>query len=386
MVTPLAGARRLIWKWIAYLAAAGCLLVVAPLLLSDFQLNLLGKFLTFGLVALGLDLIWGYSGMLSLGQGLFFGLGGYAMAMYLKLEASHGHLPDFMSWSGRDTLPIFWQPFRSPIVAMLSAVVLPAGLAALVGYLVFRSRIQGVYFSIITQALAVITSILFVGQQAVTGGTNGITDLTTIFGFSLAERRTQAVLYLVTAICLVAALVLCRALTTSRFGRLLIALRDDERRIRFLGYDPVILKTFVFALSAALAGLAGALFVPQVGIISPSAMGVVPSIEIVIWVAVGGRGTLVGAILGALLVNWGKSSISASYPDMWQFFLGALFIGTVLLFPTGLVGWIRQQGDRRRPGDLAGDNLGHEALREMIEPDAQPHPGEVSVSGPRVRV
>ncbi len=316
------------------------LLLLAPPFLSDFRLNLLGKFLTFALLALGLDLIWGYGGMLSLGQGLFFALGAYTTAMYLKLEASGSHLPDFMSWSGLESLPFFWQPFHSPIFALAAAILLPTCLAALIGYLVFRSRTRGVYFSIITQALTLIMSILFIGQQPYTGGTNGITDLSTVFGFSRTAQTTQTVIYLITVVCLGGAFLLCRWLTQSRFGRLLVAMRDDEDRVRFLGYDPVLLKTLVFALSAALAGLAGALFIPQVGIISPSAMGVVPSIEIVVWVAVGGRGTLAGAILGALLVSWGKSAFSETFPTIWQYFMGAMFISTVLLFPKGVLGYL----------------------------------------------
>lgn len=323
--------------WIPLLGAV-LLLVAAPLLLSSFQLNLLGKFLTYALVALSLDLIWGYAGILSLGHGLFFGLGAYAMAMYLKLEASAGRLPDFMSWSGLEALPLFWVPFRFPAFAIAMAMLVPMLLAAVVGWLIFRSRIQGVYFSIITQALAMIATLLFVGQQPITGGTNGITDLKTIFGYPLAAQSTQTALYLVTAVILLLVYLLLRRLVSSRFGRLLVAMRDDETRVRFLGYNPVVPKTMVFALSAGIAGLAGALFVPQVGIISPTSMGVVPSLEFVIWVAVGGRGTLIGAIVGALLVNYGKSGFSAAFPEFWQFFMGALCVGAVLFFPLGLVG------------------------------------------------
>jgi urea transport system permease protein len=337
--------RRLVWAKMPFVCSAVLLLVVAPLLLSDFRLSLLGKFLAFAIVAVSLDLIWGYGGMLSLGQGLFFGLGAYAMAMYLKLEVAGTQLPDFMVWSGRTELPAFWRPFYSPLFAIVAAIGVPMFLAALVGYLTFRSRIQGVYFALITQALTLIASILFIGQQPFTGGTNGITNLSTIFGHSLADNRTQLVLYLATVGCLGGVYLLCRWLTTSRFGHLLIAMRDDENRVRFLGYNPVVLKTVVFALSAGLAGLAGALFVPQVGIISPAAMGVVPSLEIVVWVAVGGRGTLAGAIVGALLVNWGKSGLSESFPTVWQYFLGALFIGTVLFFPMGIVGGIKRWRD-----------------------------------------
>ena len=331
---------RLIF-WVLFATAAALLLVVAPRSLSGFNLNLLGKFLTFAIVALGLDLIWGYGGMLSLGQGLFFTLGGYSFAMYLKLEASGTSLPDFMDWSGATSLPLFWWPFHSPEFAIAMAILVPAAVASAIGYLIFRSRVQGVYFSIITQALTVMASILFVGQQSVTGGTNGITDLSVMFGHSLSDDGTLRALYMTTAVCLGASYLFCRWLTGTRFGRLLAAVRDDENRARFLGYNPVTIKTAAFAISAALAGLAGALFVPQVGIISPSAMDVTASVDVVIWVAIGGRGTLIGPIIGALLVNWGKSSVNDAFPDKWQFFMGALFIGSVLLFPQGIAGYLR---------------------------------------------
>lgn len=328
----------------------GLIFFLAPLYLSDFRLNLLGKFLTFAIVAIGLDLIWGYGGMLSLGQGLFFGLGAYAFAMYLKLEAGGGRLPDFMVWSGMSELPWFWKPFASPYFALAMVIIAPLVVASGLGFFVFRSRIQGVYFSIITQALTLIASIFLIGQQPYTGGTNGITNLSTIFGYSLAEQETRVSLYLVTVASLGVIYILARALTRSRFGRLLVASRDDEARVRFLGYNPVILKTIAFAISAVIAGLAGALFVPQVGIISPSSLDVVFSIMMVIWVAVGGRGTLVGAVVGALLVNAGQSAFSEQFPNIWQYFLGLLFIGVVLLFPQGVVGSLRLGLNRLKPG------------------------------------
>ncbi|WP_437619127.1 urea ABC transporter permease subunit UrtC [Sorangium sp. So ce1151] len=345
--------RIFVWTWGAPLAVALPLLA-APLVLSDFRLNLLGKFLTYAIVALGLDLIWGYGGMLSLGQGLFFGLGGYAMAMYLKLETSGARLPDFMSWSGLEALPLFWEPFRSPVVALCAVVVVPMAIAAAVGYLVFRSRVQGVYFSLITQGLTLIASILFIGQQAITGGTNGITNLKTIFGFARGGAATQTVLYFVTLFFLGALYLLCRRLTHSRFGRLLVAMRDDENRVRFLGYNPVTLKTLVFALSAGMAGVAGALFVCQVGLISPSSMGVIPSVEMVTWVAVGGRGTLIGAVVGAILVSLGKSALSESYPEVWQLAFGALFTASVMLLPTGVAGFLRRHLAKLERGDARG--------------------------------
>jgi urea transport system permease protein len=335
--------RSSIGHWGLFVLVGVLLLVVAPLLLSDFRLSLMGRFLAFSMVAMSLGLIWGYGGMLCLGQGLFFALGAYAMGMYLKLEASGDSIPDFMLWSGLRELPWFWVPFSSPFFAIIAAVLIPMALATLVGYLIFRSRVQGVYFAIITQALTLIFALLFVGQQPYTGGTNGMTNLSTIFGLPLSAQSTQLTLYIVTVLSLGAVYLLSQWFIHSRFGRLLVAMRDDENRVRFLGYNPAILKTMVFAVSAGIAGLAGALFVPQVGIISPSMMGVVFSLEIVVWVAVGGRGYLAGAILGALLVNWAKSGLSESFPDIWSYFQGALFIGAVLLFPSGLVGFFKEQ-------------------------------------------
>lgn len=329
--------QQFLYKWGDVLLIT-LFLLAAPIILSDFRLTLLGKFLTFAIAAMGLTLVWGLGGMLSMGQGLFFGLGAYMFAMYLKLESSKGNLPDFMAWSGLQELPWFWLPFKQPLFAMLMVLVLPALVAGLLGFLVFRSRIQGVYFSIITQALTLLVSILLVGQQPVTGGTNGLTDLGTIFGYSLAAQETKNALYFVTAIILVIVYVFCRQLKDSRFGRLLVALRDDEARVRFLGYNPVVIKTITLAIAAAITGIAGALYVPQVGIISPSTLGVVFSIEMVIWVAVGGRTSLIGAIIGALLVNWGRSTFSERFPDIWQYFLGSLFILVVLVFPQGVVG------------------------------------------------
>lgn len=332
-------------QWLGFAIALGVLLLVAPLTLSDFRLSLLGKFLALAILALGLDLIWGYAGILSLGHGVFFGLGAYCMAMYLKLQVGTGgtykvDLPDFMVWNGLKELPWFWKPMHHFWITMLLIIALPALFAALLAFLTFRSRVHGVYFSIITQALALVASLLLIGQQPYTGGTNGITDYSTILGYSLAEMRTQKALYVITVIFLALSYLFCRWLVRSRFGRVLAAIRDGEGRLRFLGYYTVRYKLVAFAISAALAGLAGALFVPQVGIISPSMIGVVPSIEMVIWVAVGGRGTLTGAVLGALLVNGGKSFFSEAFPNLWLYLLGSLFVGVVLFFPQGGVGGI----------------------------------------------
>ncbi len=325
------------------------MLVVLPAALSDFQINLLGRFLTYAIVAIGLDLIWGYTGMLSLGQGLFFGLGAYCFGMYLNLEAVGSNLPDFMGLYGVKELPFFWRPFYSPVLAVALAIIVPMVLAALLGYMLFRSRIQGVYFSIITQAFTAIVALLLVGQQKLINGTNGITEMKTIFGARISDHSTIVALYSATIVVLGVVYLACRLLVNSRFGRLLVAIRDDENRVRFMGYNTVVIKTFVFAISAGIAGLAGVLFVPQVGIISPKQLDIVASIEIVIWVAVGGRGSLIGAIIGAVLVNTGKSTISTINADIWQLIMGGLFVGVVLIFPKGLVGTVKDFIDRRRP-------------------------------------
>jgi len=326
------------------------LVFLAPYFLSDFRLNLLGKFLSLAVLALGVDLIWGYTGILSLGHGVFFGIGGYCMAMYLKLQASGSDLPDFMMWNGLTELPSFWKPMRSLPVALVCAVFIPALLATVIAYLTFRNRIQGVYFSILTQALSLVVSLLLIGQQPYTGGTNGITDFKDVLGFSLSDQSTQRALYFVSVGCLALAYFFCRWVTRGRFGRTLAAIRDAENRMRYLGYNPAHFKVFVFAVSAALAGMAGALFVPQVGIVSPTNVGIVPSIEMVIWVAVGGRGTLIGAVLGAVLVNGAKSFLSETFPNVWLYAYGLLFVLTVLYFPDGLAGLIQKVnfGWRRR--------------------------------------
>lgn len=331
-----------------FLLAAVLLLVVAPLTLSGFRLNLLGKFLAYAILALGIDLIWGYTGILSLGHGVFFGLGAYCMAMYLKLEAAAGKLPDFMVWSGLNDLPWFWEPFRHAGFALGMAILLPVVLATILGFLTFRNRIQGVYFSILSQALAIVFTTLFIGQQKYTGGTNGLTNYKTILGYSLASPVTQTVLYLITAVTLGWVYLLCRSMVNTRFGRVLMAIRDGENRARFTGYDPALYKVFIYAFSAGLAGLAGALFVTQVGIISPAMMGIVPSIEMAIWVAIGGRGTLVGAILGAILVNAAKSSLSEAFPSAWLYFVGALFVGVVIFFPEGIMGFLKSLSGQQR--------------------------------------
>ncbi|MBB6675422.1 urea ABC transporter permease subunit UrtC [Cohnella nanjingensis] len=354
---------RKLWLLLGYAAAAAALFS-APLYLSDFRLNLLAKFLAFAIVALGLDLIWGYTGILSLGHGVFFGLGAYAMGMHLKLAAAGGRLPDFMDWSGVTKLPWFWAPFESFGVAVLLGILIPAALALFLGFFTFRNRIRGVYFTILTQALVIITVTLFIGQQAYTGGTNGLTGFTKLFGQGLKTDGMKTGLYLATVIVLIGAFVLCRYLVKSRFGKVLRAIRDGENRVRFLGFDPAMYQMAAFAISAALAGIAGMLFVLHVGIISPSMMAIVPSIEMILWVAIGGRGALVGAVIGAVALNYAKSSLSESYPEIWTFFLGGLFIVATVFLPGGIVGLAKQIGPLFRRKEAVHDQALNPVLRE----------------------
>jgi urea transport system permease protein len=314
-------------------------LIAAPLYVPPYELSLLGRFLAFSIAALGISLIWGTGGMLSLGQGVFFALGGYAIAMHLKLaNADPGQIPDFMQWSGLDHLPWWWEPFRSPGVALAAVVVLPGLVAALLAYLVFRRRVSGAYFAIITQALALAAATFVISQQQFTGGFNGLTGFTNVFGFALIDSHTQLALYWITLGTLAIAFAAIRWLLDSRFGTLLLAIRDGENRIRFLGYNPLPFKVLAFAVAGVLAGISGALVTLDLGVISPAMFGVVPSIEMVIWVAVGGRASLIGAVLGTLLVNFGKDWVSSAFPELWLYVVGLAFILVVTLAPTGVVG------------------------------------------------
>ena len=325
-------------------AIALIMIFVMPAVLSGFRLNLLGRFSALAIVALGVDLIWGFTGLLSLGQGIFFALGAYGLAMHVKLNTlPDGQLPEFFSLYGVSKLPWFWQPFHSFGVTAIAIFVIPAIVAGLLGYLVFRNRIRGVYFSILTQAALVVFFNFFNSQQKLINGTNGLkTDTDILFGMVAGTPRAQYYFYIITVIFLALAYLLCRWLTSGRFGRLLVAIRDDESRVRFSGYDPTSYKVLVFAIAGALAGLSGALYAIQSGIISPKEMEVARSIEMVIWVAVGGRATLVGAIFGALLVNFARSLLSEQFPTVWLFFQGGLFLLVVTILPDGIIGWFRQ--------------------------------------------
>ena len=334
------------------LLLAVLLLVVFPLALDSFRLNLVGKYLSYGFVAVGLVMLWGYAGVLSLGQGVFFGLGGYAMAMFLKLEASDPvstkiqstpGIPDFMDWNQLTALPWWWEPFKHLPVALIAVFVVPGLLAFVVGYAMFKRRVGGVYFAIITQAVALILSVLIIGQQGVTGGVNGITDLKTLWGWDIRTDQARLILYFVCAALLLGSVLLCGWIQRSKLGTLLLAMRDKEDRVRFSGYDVAAFKVFAFVLAAMLSGLGGAMFALQVGFMSPSFVGIVPSIEMVIYAAVGGRMSLVGAVVGCLLVNFGKTFFSESFPDLWLFLMAGLFIGVTMVLPEGLAGWVQQR-------------------------------------------
>ena len=343
-----------------WLAVFGVLLVVgvlvptlnhavpegSPLHLSNHLVPLYGKFLCFALVAIAMDLVWGFTGILSLGHAVFFAAGGYAMGMHLmrnigKQGVYRSELPDFMVFLDWKELPWFWRPFDNFGFACAAIVLVPAVMALIFGFLAFRSRIRGVYFSIITQAMTFALMLLMFRNDTGFGGNNGLTDFKRIMGRSLQEPTTKLNLYIASVVALFVGYLLCRYVVTSKLGRVLMAIRDQESRVMFAGYNPVVYKLFAWTLSAMLCGIAGALYVPQVGIINPSELAPANSIEIAIWVAVGGRGTLVGAALGAILINGMKSYLTVAYPDAWLFALGGLFVLVTLFLPAGVAGSVR---------------------------------------------
>lgn len=330
-----------------FIILAVLLVIVLPLSLDIFRLNLVGKYLTYAFVAVGLVLCWGYGGILSLGQGVFFGVGGYIMAMFLKLEASDPEstkiqstpgIPDFMDWNQITELPFFWDPFYSFTFTLLAIIVIPSIFAYILGAAMFKRRVGGVYFAIITQAVAAILTILIIGQQGYTGGVNGITDLRTLHGWDIRTDGAKYVFYFLCVFMLFVCLFIAQFIRKSKLGRLLVAMRDKEDRVRFSGYDVANFKIFVFCIGAIFAAIGGALFTLQVGFMSPTLVGIVPSIEMVIFCAVGGRLSIIGAVYGALLVNWAKTSFSESFPELWLFAMGGLFIAVVMGFPNGLAG------------------------------------------------
>ncbi|PVZ16378.1 MULTISPECIES: urea ABC transporter permease subunit UrtC [unclassified Pseudomonas] len=314
-----------------------------PLQVSAYSLTLVGKILCYAVVALALDLVWGYAGLLSLGHGLFFALGGYAMGMYLMRQSAGDGLPAFMTFLSWTELPWYWYGTSHFLWALCLVVLAPGLLALVFGFFAFRSRIKGVYFSIMTQALTFAGMLLFFRNETGFGGNNGFTGFRTVLGFSITAPATRAVLFLLTVALLAGSLWLGWRLSRSKFGRVLTAVRDAENRLMFCGYDPRGYKLFIWVLSAVLCGLAGALYVPQVGIINPSEMSPTNSIEAAVWVALGGRGSLVGPLLGAGVVNGMKSWFTVAFPEFWLFFLGALFIGVTLYLPKGVIGLVKRK-------------------------------------------
>lgn len=376
---------------------AAVLIVVFPLFFDIFRLNLIGKYLSYAFIAIGLVMLWGYGGILSLGQGVFFGLGGYCIAMFLKLEASDPittkiqstpGIPDFMDWNQITALPLLWQPFHSFTFSVFAMLAVPTLLAFIIGVAMFKRRVGGVYFAIITQAIALILSVLIIGQQGYTGGVNGITDLKTLHGWDIRTDNAKYILYFVNVALIILAILSCRWIISSKLGLLLLAMRDKEDRVRFSGYDVANFKIFVFCLAAMLSAIGGAMFTLQVGFMSPSFVGIVPSIEMVIFAAVGGRMSLEGAVYGTLLVNFGKTFFSESFPDLWLFLMAGLFIAVVLVFPNGLAGlvgtWINRRKSRtatRTTGAALSDERQRGA--KANEPDLKTNHDPLSATKPQ---
>jgi urea transport system permease protein len=352
------------WGGAIALVAVGLLL---PFLLGSFRLELVAKYLCLAFPAVGIVLLWGQTGILSLGQGLFFGMGGYFMAMFLKLEATthsdssqalsqfYGStLPDFMVWNSVETLPWFWKPFQSLPLSLAAILIVPPLTAMATSYFPFRRRVGGVYFSIVTLALASVASIVIIGQQGYTGGVNGITDFKSFAGMDLESPRVSWGLYYVTVALLVGVVLFGRAVMNSRLGKILRAVRDREDRVRFSGYDPAMFKAAIFAVAALFSAIGGALFSLQVGLASPSLVGIVPSVEMVICAAVGGRLSLVGGVVGTVLVYAAKTFFSEHFAQYWLYFIGALFILVVVFLPRGLAGALEQlRGARARRAERA---------------------------------
>jgi urea transport system permease protein len=340
--------------WLSLLAVGCVFLLLVPLLnavvgadsilhIPNHVVNVAGKFMCFAMVAIAMDLIWGFGGILSLGHGVFFALGGYAIGMHMMRDMAgegvyRSELPDFMVFLDWKELPWFWYGFDNLGFALLMAVVAPGALALVFGFFAFRSRISGVYFSIITQALTFAAMLWFFRNETGFGGNNGLTDFKRLYGYSLADPSTKLALYVMSGMALLGVYLLCRYIVSGRYGRVLTAVRDKESKVAFSGYDPLKYKLFAWTMSAVICGIAGALYVPQVGIINPGELDPKKSIEMVVWVAVGGRGSLIGAPIGAWLVNGAKSWFTAELPDYWLYVLGAMFVAVTLFLPQGIVG------------------------------------------------
>ena len=357
-------------KWTAYekyglLLLALLLLVALPLGLNVFRLGLAGKYLSLAFCAVGIVLIWGYGGILSLGQGVFFGLGSYMIAMFLKLEATSAdssaqalssffgsNLPDFMVWNSVEELPWWWEPFHHVWFTLPAILILPALLAFVLAYAAFRKRVGGVYFSIVTLSLSAIMSIVIIGQQGVTGGVNGINDFRTFLGIDLSTDQARIALYFITAVLLLVCVLIGMLILKSRLGKVLVAIRDREDRVRFSGYDPALFKAFIFAVAAVFSSIGGAMFSIQQSLASPSLVGITPSVEMVIYAAVGGRLSLIGAVYGAVLVGSAKTFFSENFVEYWIYFIGFLFVFVVMFLPNGLAGLL-DRFRARRAGKVA---------------------------------
>lgn len=344
---------------LGFAVAALLLFVVAPALLSSFRLGLLGKYLCYAMVAVGIGLAWGRGGMLTLGQGVYFGLGAYMMAMHLKLgDAGPDGTPDFMALISGDGVPWWWEPFRSPVLTLIAILVLPALVAAVLGLATFRRRVRGAYFAILSQAMAAAFAILLIGNPTGTGGSTGLNGFDGFLGFALDDPVNRQLLFFIAAGALLAMVAVARQLMVSRYGELLVACRDAEERVRFLGYDPALVKTVAYVVAALMAGVAGALFVPIVGIISPNDVGIVPSIGLLIGVAIGGRTTLLGPVLGAIAVAWAGTTLSEAIPSGWTYLQGLMFMLVIAFLPGGLASLgagVRDLRDRfaRRPAPVS---------------------------------
>ena len=351
------GAGMTLAAWLdrfAVVLLAALILVVLPILLDTFRLGLAAKYLCFAFPAVGIVLVWGYGGILSLGQGAFFGLGSYMMAMFLKLESAAdagsssgtalaaffgtAGLPDFMAWNSVEELPWWWEPFHHIWFTIPAIILIPAFVAFVLGYANFRRRVSGVYFAIVTLAVSAILAIVIIGQQGLTGGINGITDFKTFLGMDLDTDGAKLIMYYITAVLLIVILLAARFVLKSRLGRVLVAIRDSDDRVRYTGYDPAMFQAFIFSVAALFSAIGGAMFTIQIGLASPALVGIVPSIEMVIYAAVGGRLSLIGAVYGAFLVNFAKTFFSENFVEYWIYFIGGLFVVIVRFLPSGLAG------------------------------------------------
>lgn len=338
---------RNINEGLAYIVLGVFLVFVLPTMVDPYELNVFSRYLSLAFVAIGIVLMWGYGGILSLGQGVFFGIGGYLMAMFLKMEASAPELPDFMIWSSLEALPIWWVPFQSFTITVLGIFIIPAVVAFAFSYAIFRKRVSGVYLAIVTLALSLALSVWIIGRQGETGGSNGITQFTTLLNMDIEGDDAKEFLYFFQLFLLLIVMLIASAIVRTRLGKILIAIRDHEDRVRFSGYNTALVKAFIFTVAAVFASIGGAMYTVQVGLIAPSVVGVMSSVEMVIYAAVGGRMSVPGAVVGALLIGFSRSYLSENFPESWLFFLGAVFIIVVMVMPKGLAGLSEQLMNRK---------------------------------------